>query len=207
MNIILLIMVFLHAASYSCFNLDRNVSDLSQKNSTYTEGLLRAGRIPNPFIYDYNERLRIIAYHGGASHRHPNPAVSPLNWRYAISQAGINALALQQQGHAQGQDHVAGNSFTYEDSLRRPGPHPGAEPRRIRFEIEGPHNFMLRYDDIHIVLIALNEYATIFERGTKNDQIRMCTFTLIWHYEYWHEISQGSVNVIDSPSSIIESTA
>lgn len=97
--------------------------------------------------------------------------------------------------------------LTYDDRLRRPGPHPGAKPRRIRFEIKGPHNFKLRYDDIHIVLIALDEYAQIFERGTKNDQISMCTFTLIWHYEYWHEISEGSVTLIDSPSSIIESTA
>lgn len=170
-------------------------------------GSFRVGPIPNPFIYDYNERLRVIVYHAGASHRRPNPGVSPLNWRYAISQAGINALALQQYMHAQGQDHVAGNSFAYEDRLRRPGPHPSAEPRRIRFEIKGPHKFKLRYDDIHIVLIALNEYAQIFERGTKNDQIRMCTFTVLWHYEYWHEISQGSVTVIDSPSSSIESTA
>ena len=114
MNILLLILAILHAASCSYLNLDRNVSDLSQDNSTHTVGLLRADRIPNPFIYDYNERLRVILYHAGASHRRPSPRASPLNWRYAISQAGINALALQQQRHAQGQDHVAGNSFAYD---------------------------------------------------------------------------------------------
>lgn len=204
MNILLLVLMVLHAASCSSLTLDRHFSDLSQQSSKNNVSLLRAETTPNPFIFDYSDNLRVIFYHNGASWRRPSPGVSPYNWMHAISQAGIIALALQQHSHAQGQDHVPGNIFAYEDKLLRPGP----RPRRIRFEIKGPHNFRLRYNDIHVVLLASYEYARIFERGTRNDQIRMCTFTLIWqHHEQWHEISQGSVTMIDLPISTIQSTA
>lgn len=195
--------------SVACLGLTINQSTplLSLNNSDATTNLLKPGDIPNPFVYEYSESLRLVVLHKGGGHRYPalNPGVSMYNWAHAIEDAEWEASAMQRNARAGPKDHVPNSSFEYEDTLARPAS-VHRIPRRIRVKITGASAiFRLRFEDIQTVLNGLKEYAKIWQRGTKNDQVKMCFFHLIWKSDIWHEVDKGSVELIIEPSLITDS--
>ena len=190
----------------ACRSLTINQSThlLSPSPFNATTSLLNPGDIPNPFIYQYSESLRLVATRQGGGHLDPagNPGVSPFNWAHAIEDAGWDASAMRRNARAGPKDHVPNNSFNYEDTLLRPA---GAHriPRRIRIKITGANAiFGLNFENIHTVLNGLREYAKIWQRGSKNAQVKMCHFRLMWRSDllHEHEVGKGFVNLIIEPS-------
>ena len=196
--------------SVACLGLKTNqrAQLLSPNKSNASTSLLNPGDIPNPFVYDYSESLRLIVTHKGGGHRQPalNPGVSPSNWAHAIEDAEYDALAMQRNARAGPKDHVPNDSFEYEGTLARPAS-VHRIPRRIHVKITGANaTFRLRFEDIQIVLIGLKEYAKIWQRGTKNDQVKMCRFVLMWKSGIiWHEVDKGFVEILIEPSLITHS--
>ena len=196
--------------SVACLSLTINQSTqlLSLNNSSATTSLLIPGDIPNPFVYEYSENLRLEVTHKGSSHLYParNPGVSVYNWVHAIEDAEWEASAMQRNARAGPKDSVPNDSFEYEDTLARPSP-AHRIPRRIRVKITVARAiFRLRFDDIHLVLNGLKEYTKIWQRGeASNDQVKMCLFHLIWKGDRSYPIDKGSVELITEPSLIIDS--
>ena len=63
----------------------------------------------------------------------------------------------------------------------------------------------LKFEDIHTVLNGLKEYARIWQRGTKNDQVKMCVVILMWKSDIWYEVYKGLVELIIKPLLVTDS--
>ncbi|KAL8793727.1 MAG: hypothetical protein Q9195_003668 [Heterodermia aff. obscurata] len=197
--------------SVACLSLTINQSTQlsSPNNLNATKDLLKPGDIPNPFVYEYSASLRLIATHKGGGHLYPagNPTVSLYNWARAIEDAEVDASIMQRNARAGPKDHVPNNSFEYEEPLARPASVHHRNPRHIHIRLTGADAiFQLKFEDIQTVLNGLKEYAKIWERGTQNDAVRMCTFILVWKNDItWHEVNKGFVELIIEPSLVTDS--
>ena len=188
----------------SCLTIKQN-RQLWTQNSTSTSAtvnLWRPGDIPNPFVHNFDVFWRIEVRHGGGGHRHPelNPGVSVYNWAAAMGHVGLAALKFEKEVHLSDEDLVPGNKFEHEDPLARPASRHALHPRRTKFEIKGQSEVRpLRFEDVHLAVLGLFEYQKIWERGSKNDQVRMCQFEIQYvHNRNVHSVSQGSVVLVTS---------
>ena len=205
-ELLIYLVLFLHVAPLS-LTINQSTYLLSPIHLNATTSLLILRYIPNPFVYEYSQSLRLVVTHQGGGHLDPtrNPGVSPFNWAHAIEDAEYDASAMQRNARAGPKDHVPNNSFEYEDTLARPAPQ-HLIPRRIHIKITGANAiFKLRFEDIRTVLNGLKEYARIWQRGSRNDQVKMCHFVLLWKLDVWHEIDKGFVDLILKPSLVTDS--
>ena len=171
----------------------------SQQNNNASADIVRLGSIPNPFIYDINHDHRIVFKYKPIRYKPPADGlgISPSNWFEALGQAGDKAKAMQEQAHVGIDAHVPGNHFEFENTLAHPSSQHVSRPRRIRFEFNGRGNFELCFVHVHVLLNGMFQYGKAWIKPRKNDQVRMCNFTMYWLAAgAQYESANGSANMV-----------
>ncbi|KAF6217685.1 hypothetical protein HO133_006512 [Letharia lupina] len=84
-------------------------------------------------------------------------------------------------------------SLTVASNSRAPG-HALQPEKMLKFEFVGTDNEALTYEEVEIALLGLMKYTTVWDSGSKNDQVRMCTFRLFYEDNNW-PFAEGSVRL------------
>lgn len=131
--------------------------------------------------------------YGRASHN--NPGVSTRNWRAAVDVATQNVQALKVMVQADPEDPLPDSRFEFATTLARPAPGHALQPEKmLKFEFVGTDNEALTYEEVEIALLGLMKYTTVWDSGSKNDQVRMCTFRLFYE-DNDSPFAEGSVRL------------
>ena len=124
-----------------------------------------------------------------------SPTVSPKNWLAAVSVATENIQALEVMARDDPEDPIPGNRFDFGTTLARPAPKHARQPERsLKFELLGIDDEPLTYEDVNVALLGLLNYAAVWDRGSKSDEIRMCTFELFYE-DFGSPFAKGSVSL------------
>ncbi|KAI4244702.1 MAG: hypothetical protein L6R40_002906 [Gallowayella cf. fulva] len=178
-------------------------------NSSLTAKQLSAsGKIPNPYIWQPNQRNEIVFPHKnprtpGTRSKPDNPGVSLPNWRHAVQGAQGALWTQQTNAHAGTFDLVPGNRFIYEELIEFPKP--GQPPHKsIMFAIEGGADAALEYGRAHVVLLGLLEYTSIWERSGHGAEVYMCEFTYYYRpRSKVYRVAAGRAIIIVVPAAAI----
>jgi len=118
MTILFFTLAFLLCTPSFGRTLDPILHSGSNNSTNSTTNLLSPGNIPNPFIWDPDLGHKLFFDRKPLDHRHQsNPGVSQKNWRAAVVEAALKAVAMQQQAHVETGAIVADNRFLYENTL------------------------------------------------------------------------------------------
>ncbi|CAD6592201.1 MAG: hypothetical protein ASARMPREDX12_005882, partial [Alectoria sarmentosa] len=127
--------------------------------------------VPRRFQYKKGLYKVIYTYPGAAR---GSPTVSPKNWRAAVSVATENIQALEVMARDDAEDPIPGNRFDFATTLAHPAPKHARQPERsLKFELLGTDDEPLTYEDVNVALLGLLNYAAVWDRGSKSDEIRM----------------------------------
>jgi len=122
MTILFFTLAFLLCTPSFGRTLDPILHSGSNNSTNSTTNLLSPGNIPNTFIWDPDAGHKLFFDRKPLDHRHQsNPGVSQKNWRAAVVEAGLKAVAMQQQAHVGTGAIVADNHFLYENTLSSHG--------------------------------------------------------------------------------------
>ncbi|CAD6592804.1 MAG: hypothetical protein ASARMPRED_006729 [Alectoria sarmentosa] len=92
------------------------------------------------------------------------------------------------------EDPIPGNRFDFGTTLARPAPKHARQPERsLKFELLGIDDEPLTYEDVNVALLGLLNYAAVWDRGSKSDEIRMCTFELFYE-DFGSPFAKGSMD-------------
>jgi len=201
MTILFFTLAFLQCTPSFGRTLDPILHSGSNNSTNSTTNLLSPGNIPNPFIWDPDLGHKLFFDRKPLDHRHQsNPGVSQKNWRAAVVEAALKAVAMQQQAHVGTEAIVADNHFLYENTLAYPATAHYRSPRRIRIEMSGRGRFSIHYKDVHLILHGLLEYAKIWIRPNHDAQVLMCNVTMYsMDAGPQLESAEGSVSLIVPP--------
>ncbi|KAI4111249.1 MAG: hypothetical protein LQ339_000710 [Xanthoria mediterranea] len=210
MHLFRIALVILASTTYIAHSFDPSADDsIDLEKPPLEERAL--GDIPNPFIWRPDSH-HLLAFtrnwvrkpHKAGDKPVENPGISPNNWRHAVYAASDKIARLQQQAHASLTDRIPGSHFQYEETaFQSRGP-----LREIRFEIHGVPLFQLEYGRVNMILYGLLEYEKIWIKPSKNDQVKMCNFTMYWSISPQYLVAHGrAIITVQTPSQLRQETS